>query len=63
MKNLSMQSTYLAWLQANAQAAWDDRRTSDNLSWENWHAVTDTSTLEAWDCVSSVAALQVVPPQ
>jgi predicted alpha-1,6-mannanase (GH76 family) len=62
MKNMGMQSSYLAWLQANAQAAWNRRRTSDNLSWQNWHANTDGSDVGSWDCVNSMEALQVVPP-
>jgi len=61
VKERSLQSTYLPWLQANAQAAWDVRRTSDNLSWCQWLHATPSTTLMSWDCISSVVALQVVP--
>ncbi len=63
MKDKGLQSTYLGWLQANAQAAWNVIRISDDLSWQDWHDVLPGGTLVgSWDCVSSVAALQDVPP-
>ena len=63
MKNMGTQSRYLSWLQANAQAAWDARRPSDNLSWQNWHTpLLNGTVVGAWDCVNSQEALQVVPP-
>jgi predicted alpha-1,6-mannanase (GH76 family) len=62
MINRGMQSQYLAWLQANAQGAWDQRRTSDLLSWQNWREPLLNGTgAGSWSCVSSVVALQVVP--
>ena len=63
MKHRGLQSSYQAWLQANANCAWAVTRTSDGLSWENWHLVcTNGAYVGSWDCVSSVAALQDVPP-
>ncbi|HTD23967.1 MAG TPA: glycoside hydrolase family 76 protein [Terriglobales bacterium] len=63
MKDKGLQSTYLGWLQANAQAAWNVIRISDDLSWQDWHDVLPGGTLVgSWDCVSSVTALQDVPP-
>ena len=61
MKDRGLQSTYLGWLQANANAAWNVRRTSDNLSWCQWLQQTPSGVLDSWDCINSVAALQVVP--
>jgi predicted alpha-1,6-mannanase (GH76 family) len=63
MKDHHHQSSYLRWLQANANAAWKGRRASDNLSWCEWEKPTPADTnFHSWDCISSVVALQVVPP-
>ena len=61
MKDRNLQSDYLPWLQANANTAWNDRRTSDDLSWCQWLHQTPAGVLHSWDCVNSVVALQVVP--
>jgi predicted alpha-1,6-mannanase (GH76 family) len=62
MVDKSRQKSYLPWLQANAQAAWDVRRARDNLSWCQWTQSTPVDLdLGSWDCISSVVALQVVP--
>lgn len=61
MKDRNLQSTYQPWLQLNANAAWNVRRTSDNLSWCNWRSMTDTATRYSFGCVNSSIALQVVP--
>ena len=62
MINRGLQSTYLAWLQFNANCVWANRRVTDNLCWQNWAAPTDkTANLSSWQCYSSVVALQVVP--
>ena len=53
---------FYPWLKANADAAWNVRRTSDNLSWCNWNATTAAGTRYATGCFGSVTALQVVPP-
>lgn len=62
MKDRSLQSTYLGWLQANANTAWAVRRTSDDLSWCQWLNQTPGGVLHSWDCLNSVVALQVTPP-
>lgn len=63
MKDRKRESSYLAWLQANANAAWKVRRPGDNLSWCQWEKQTPAEiNLHSWDCISSVVALQVVPP-
>ena len=61
MKDRSLQNTYLSWLQANANTAWNVRRTSDNLSWCQWLQQTPGGVLHSWDCINSVVALQVTP--
>ncbi len=62
MKNRNFQYRYLPWLQANADAAWNVRRTTDNLSWCEWlHPTPTESSLLSWDCISSMVALQAVP--
>ena len=61
MKQHKLETTYLPWLQANANAAWKMRRTSDNLSWNRWLEPTPDGVLHSWDTISSVVALQVVP--
>jgi predicted alpha-1,6-mannanase (GH76 family) len=63
MRDNNLESSYLGWLQANANAAWNMRRTSDNLSWCQWrHQTPEGANFHSWDCSSSVVALQVVPP-
>ncbi len=53
---------FYPWLKANADAAWNLRRTGDNLSWCNWTTATATGTRYSNGCAGSVVALQVVPP-
>ena len=59
------QSEFLPWLQVNADTAWNVRRTADNLSWEQWlqqtPSLAENPSLNSWDFISSVAALQCVP--
>lgn len=62
MKDRRFQSDYLGWLQANANTAWSVRRPSDDLSWCQWLQPTPSSGLHSWDCLSSLVALQVTPP-
>ena len=61
MKERALEATYLPWLRANADAAWNVRRTSDDLSWCQWLQPTPAGALHSWDTISSVVALQVVP--
>jgi predicted alpha-1,6-mannanase (GH76 family) len=62
MKDRELQGTYLAWLQRNADAAWNVRRQSDNLSWCRWLEPTPPGPRYSWGCSSSVVILQLVPP-
>jgi predicted alpha-1,6-mannanase (GH76 family) len=60
MKDRGLQGSYQSWLQTNANAAFNRRRT-DNLSWCQWNHQTPTGTQTSFDCSSAVVALQVVP--
>jgi predicted alpha-1,6-mannanase (GH76 family) len=56
------QAVFEPWLQQNANAAWNARRFSDNLSWNRWSEPTPLGVLHSWGCSSSVVILQVVRP-
>jgi hypothetical protein len=61
--NRGLQSTYLPWLQYNADVIVASRRPADSLCWEVWASPTGTTNnLSSWECFVSVLALQVVPP-
>jgi hypothetical protein len=62
IKSRGLQSLYEPWLQANAVAAWNARR-SDNLSWCQWPLPSPARTnFYSWDCISSYEALQAANP-
>jgi predicted alpha-1,6-mannanase (GH76 family) len=54
--------TFEPWLQKNAEAAWQGRRRSDNLSWCRWPIATPPDRRYSWGCSSAVVLLQVVRP-
>ncbi len=56
------QATFEPWLQKNAEAAWQARRSSDNLSWCRWPQPTTEGRRSSWGCSSAVVILQVVRP-
>ena len=56
------QATFEPWLQKNAEAAWQARRRSDNLSWCRWPQPTPEGRRYSWGCSSAVVILQVVRP-
>jgi predicted alpha-1,6-mannanase (GH76 family) len=58
MRDQHLQSDYLAWLQANALAAWANRREPDDLSWSRWAKPTPPGLLYSWACSSAVVLLQ-----
>jgi autotransporter-associated beta strand protein len=63
MKERGLQSRYQQWLQDNANAAWNFRRTTDNLSWCQWRQQTPRDVnLDSWDCIASFEIMQAVPP-
>ena len=62
MNDNNLQSIYEPWLQLNANAAWNSRR-SDNLSWCQWPLPSPPATnFYSWDCLSSFEALQAAQP-
>ena len=62
MKDHDEQATFEPWLQKNAEAAWQARRTSDNLSWCRWPQPTPEDKRYSWGCSSAVVITQVVRP-
>jgi hypothetical protein len=62
MKDRGEQATFLPWLQKNADAAWQARRSSDNLVWPRWPESTPEGTRYSWGASSAVVLLQVTPP-
>jgi predicted alpha-1,6-mannanase (GH76 family) len=62
MKDRGEQAAFEPWLQKNAEAAWQARRASDNLSWCRWPQPTPDDPRSSWGCSSAVVILQVVPP-
>jgi predicted alpha-1,6-mannanase (GH76 family) len=62
MKDRGEQATFEPWLQKNAEAAWQARRSSDNLSWCRWPQPTPGDSRNSWCCSSAVVILQVVRP-
>ncbi len=62
VKDRGEQAAFEPWLQKNAEAAWQSRRSSDNLSWCRWPQPTPEDGRFSWGCSSAVVFLQVVPP-
>ena len=62
MKERGEQATFEPWLQKNAEAAWQARRTSDNLCWCRWPQPTPPGPRYSWGCSSAVVIMQVVRP-
>ena len=62
MKERGEQATFEPWLQKNAEAAWQARRASDNLSWCRWPQPTPPDLRYSWGCSSAVVILQVIRP-
>ncbi|HYG23899.1 MAG TPA: glycoside hydrolase family 76 protein [Verrucomicrobiae bacterium] len=62
MNDRNLQDTFLPWLQQNANAAWNVRRASDNLSWSKWVEQTPAGTRYSFGCWGSVLIINLVPP-
>lgn len=57
-----MWGTYLTWMQQNATAIWDNRRTDYNLTWNGWSQMTpNDNTMGTSKFASAVAWLQYTP--
>jgi predicted alpha-1,6-mannanase (GH76 family) len=62
MKDRGEEATFLPWLQKNAEAAWQARRTSDNLCNGFWPKPTPPGKRFSWGCSTAVVLLQVARP-
>lgn len=62
VKDRNEQATFEPWLKKNAEAAWQARRASDNLTWPRWPQPTPEGKRYAWGCSSAVVILQAVKP-
>ncbi|HTD65766.1 MAG TPA: hypothetical protein VK846_04445 [Candidatus Limnocylindria bacterium] len=62
MKDRGEEATFEPCLQKNAEAAWQARRASDNLSWCRWPQPTTDGRRASWGCSSAVVMMQVVRP-
>jgi hypothetical protein len=62
VKDRGEQATFESWMQKNAEAAWNARRSLDNLSWCRWPQPTPEDRRFSWGCSSAVVTLQVVRP-
>lgn len=62
VKERGAQDTFGPWLQKNADAAWQARRASDNLSWCRWPEPTPADKRYSWGCSNAVVLLQVMAP-
>jgi predicted alpha-1,6-mannanase (GH76 family) len=62
MKDRGEQAAFEPWLQKNAEAAWQARRPSDNLSWCRWPEPTPDGSRFSWGCSSAVVIMQVTRP-
>jgi hypothetical protein len=62
VKDNNLWSTYYPWMLANANAAWNCRRTDYNVSWSAWTQPTPTTNdiIANWD-VNAVAMAQATP--
>lgn len=62
VKDNNLWSTYYPWMSANANAAWNCRRTDYNVSWNVWTAPTPTTNdLSVGWAVNAVAITQFTP--
>lgn len=62
MRERGLQAEYQLWLQQNANAAWNVRRASDNLSWSKWWDQTPEGTRYSFGCWGSVLIVNLLPP-
>jgi autotransporter-associated beta strand protein len=62
MNQRGLQGNYQLWLQQNANAAWNVRRLSDNLSWSKWWDQTPGGTRYSFGGWGSVLVMNLLPP-
>ena len=54
--------TYQTYLQDNANAAWSERSSTDNITWNDWSDPTSTSGSDPNEMSSAAAVWQHLPP-
>ncbi len=54
-------SRYYTWLMNNANAAWNERRTDLNLTWNSWTSQTPSDDCSSMECLSAAVVQQVIP--
>jgi len=54
--------TYQTWMQSNANAAWNERDTNLNITWNDWTNATNTSNSDPNEMSSAAAIWQHLPP-
>ncbi len=52
---------YSSWMKANADAAWDARRTDLDITWNAWASPTPTDDCYSLECLSAAVIQQVIP--
>lgn len=62
MQDHNEQATFEPWLQKNAEAAWQARRPSDNLSWCRWPQPTPEGKRYSWGCSNAIVITQLARP-
>jgi predicted alpha-1,6-mannanase (GH76 family) len=62
MEDQGEEKTFEPWLQKNAEAAWQARRASDDLSWCRWPQPTPEGRRFSWGCSSAVVMMQMARP-
>jgi hypothetical protein len=55
-------STYQTYVQNNANAAWNERNTQYNITWNDWHNPTSISNSDPNEMSSAAAIWQHLPP-
>jgi hypothetical protein len=56
-----LRGLYNSWLAANANAAWNSRRTDLNITWNAWTSATTSNDCSSLECLSAAVIQQVIP--
>ena len=54
-------NTYYPWLENNANASWNVRRTDLNVTWNSWTTQTPEDDCSSMECLSGAVVQQVLP--
>ncbi len=53
--------TYYPWLENNANASWNERRTDLNITWNSWTSATPTDDCSSMESMSGAIVQQMLP--